>query len=136
MRKKKILQRLKEQQSLQGKRKSNCTYPSFPFLSFPFLSFPFLSFPFLSFPFLSFPFLSFLFLSFPFFSSARSEFAKCCKNFNFVERLRFKLLVLTKVLHLEGNKTCQDPSESLRVDRNYSPETCKVLRTIGFQPRF
>ena len=91
---------------------------------------------FLSFPFLSFPFLSFLFLSFPFFSSARSEFAKCCKNFNFVERLRFKLLVLTKVLHLEGNKTCQDPSESLRVDRNYSPETCKVLRTIGFQPRF
>ena len=96
----------------------------------------FLSFPFLSFPFLSFPFLSFLFLSFPFFSSARSEFAKCCKNFNFVERLRFKLLVLTKVLHLEGNKTCQDPSESLRVDRNYSPETCKVLRTIGFQPRF
>lgn len=86
--------------------------------------------------FLSFPFLSFLFLSFPFFSSARSEFAKCCKNFNFVERLRFKLLVLTKVLHLEGNKTCQDPSESLRVDRNYSPETCKVLRTIGFQPRF
>ena len=95
-----------------------------------------LSFPFLSFPFLSFPFLSFLFLSFPFFSSARSEFAKCCKNFNFVERLRFKLLVLTKVLHLEGKKACQDPSESLRVDRNYSPETCKVLRTIGFQPRF
>ena len=91
---------------------------------------------FLSFPFLSFPFLSFLFLSFPFFSSARSEFAKCCKNFNFVERLRFKLLVLTKVLRLEGKKTCQDPSESLRVDRNYSPETCKVLRTIGFQPRF
>ena len=101
-----------------------------------FLSFPFLSFPFLSFPFLSFPFLFFLFLSFPFFSSARSEFAKCCKNFNFVERLRFKLLVLTKVLRLEGKKTCQDPSESLRVDRNYSPETCKVLRTIGFQPRF
>ena len=91
----------------------------------------FLSFPFFSFPFFSFPFLSFLF-----FSSARSEFAKCCKNFNFVERLRFKLLVLTKVLHLEGKKTCQDPSESLRVDRNYSPETCKVLRTIGFQPRF
>ena len=80
----------------------------------------------LSFPFLSFPLQE---------MNSRSEVLQN-KNFHFVERLRFKLLVLTKVLHLEGKKACQDPSESLRVDRNYSPETCKVLRTIGFQPRF